>query len=113
MKESFVSGARLTEWPVEYSTAGESANSFAGELLGQARIVGMPVTARKGARCPSCDSIIYSRRHVLCGVCGCQLPESCLFNFSQAACVERTLEEERQRHRAWLRKANEMTSWVS
>src|SRR5438046_2223369 len=38
--------------------------------------------------CPSCDSIVYSRRHRLCGVCGQVLPEDCLFTATAAESVE-------------------------
>src|SRR5256885_5449679 len=54
--------------------------------------------------CPSCDSVVYSRRHRLCGVCGQVLPDGCLFTVSEAQNVEMLLRTERQRHRAWLRK---------
>ena len=54
--------------------------------------------------CPSCDSIVYSRRHRLCGVCGQLLPEACLFTAAEAEIVATLLSTERQRHRAWLKK---------
>ena len=54
--------------------------------------------------CPSCDSIVYSRRHRLCGVCGEALPKDCLFTATEAENVEMLLRTERQRHRAWLKK---------
>jgi predicted nucleic acid-binding Zn ribbon protein len=54
--------------------------------------------------CPSCDSIVYSRRHRLCGVCGEALPTDCLFTATEAENVEMLLRTERQRHRAWLKK---------
>jgi len=54
--------------------------------------------------CPSCDSIVYSRRHSLCGVCGEALPKDCLFTATEAENVEMLLRTERQRHRAWLKK---------
>jgi len=58
--------------------------------------------------CPSCDSIVYSRRHRLCGVCGQVLPEDCLFTATEAESVEMILRNERQRHRAWLKKTTAM-----
>jgi hypothetical protein len=58
--------------------------------------------------CPSCDSIVYSRRHRLCGVCGRLLPEDCLFTAREAENVETLLKTERQRHRAWMKKAMAM-----
>ena len=54
--------------------------------------------------CPACDSIVYSRRHRLCGVCGQLLPEACLFTATEVEKVEMLLRTERQRHRAWLKK---------
>ncbi len=56
-------------------------------------------------RCPSCNSLVYSRRHKRCGVCGQALPASCLFSPDEAERVDALLRTERQRHRAWLKKA--------
>lgn len=53
-------------------------------------------------RCPSCRSIVYSRRHRLCGVCSQPLPESFLFPVSEARRITQLLEAERQQHRRWL-----------
>ena len=58
--------------------------------------------------CPSCDSIVYSRRHRLCGVCGQALPEDCLFTTTEAESVEMLLRAEQQRHKAWLKKSAAM-----
>ena len=41
-------------------------------------------------KCPKCGSIIYSRRNVLCGVCGERLPPELLFSPEQRAAVGRT-----------------------
>jgi hypothetical protein len=57
------------------------------------------------ARCPACNSIVYSRRHELCSVCGEHLPQKCRFTNWEARRVESLFETERSRHRAWLRKA--------
>jgi len=67
--------------------------------------------ARVGAQtqqrhCPFCDSIIYSRRHKLCGVCSHELPEQILFSAEQAKNVTSILRDEQQRHRAWLHRSN-------
>ena len=59
-------------------------------------------SAPRQGRCPHCDSIIYSRRHKLCGVCSNELPETCRFDQTQAANVALLLQEERTRHRAWM-----------
>ena len=58
--------------------------------------------------CPSCDSIVYSGRHRLCGLCGQVLPADCLFTATEAQNVEMLLRTERQRHRAWLKKTTAM-----
>ena len=55
-------------------------------------------------RCPACDSIVYTRRHKLCGVCSQVLPENCLFTRSEAEDVELLVKTERQCHRVWLKK---------
>src|SRR5437899_11742869 len=54
--------------------------------------------------CPTCDSIIYSRRHGRCGVCEQKLPESFLFNSDEAEKINALLAAERQRHKTWLMK---------
>jgi hypothetical protein len=56
-------------------------------------------------RCPACNSLVYSRRHNRCGVCGRILPTSCLFTSDEAERVDALLRKERQRHRDWLRRA--------
>ena len=58
----------------------------------------------RAGHCPACDSIIYSRRHRLCGVCGQALPADCRFTAIEAERVEVLLRTERQRHRAWLKR---------
>jgi hypothetical protein len=54
--------------------------------------------------CPSCGSIVYTRRHGLCGACGESLPEDCRFTAAEAQNVAMLVRTERQRHRAWLKK---------
>ena len=49
--------------------------------------------------CPKCGSIIYSRRNVLCGICGEQLPKNLLFTPEERAKVERDLENLKQREK--------------
>lgn len=61
-------------------------------------------TPRKSQRCPTCNSIIYSRRHRLCGVCGQQLPVDRLFTLPEANAVARLVSIEKQRYRKWLSK---------
>ena len=54
--------------------------------------------------CPSCHSIVYSRRHGRCGVCEQKLPENFLFNSDEAEKIDALLTTERQRHKTWLMK---------
>jgi len=56
----------------------------------------------RAKRCPSCGSIIYSRRQSQCGVCEEVLPEKVMFNSVEAQRVDALLRTERQRHKAWL-----------
>jgi hypothetical protein len=63
--------------------------------------------APKTRRCPFCESIIYSRRHKLCGVCASELPEEILFTNEQAQNIELMLREERVRHRAWMQRGRQ------
>jgi len=63
--------------------------------------IGVPSQER---RCPYCDSVIYTRRHRLCGVCDEALPADRLFTEIEAERVEILLQTERERHRAWLEK---------
>src|SRR5213075_1738194 len=56
-------------------------------------------------RCPSCNSVVYTRRHNRCGVCEQVLPESFLFTSDEAERVKSLLRVERQRHQVWLKKA--------
>jgi len=58
--------------------------------------------ATRERRCPSCDSIVYSRRTSRCGVCEQVLPSNCLFTSAEAEKVDSLLRTERQRHKAWL-----------
>jgi len=55
-------------------------------------------------KCPKCGSIIYSRRNVLCGVCGDRLPPELLFTPEQRAVVEKELAELKLRERAERQK---------
>lgn len=55
-------------------------------------------------RCPHCHSIVYTRRHRLCGVCSGELPDCCLFNDREARRIEMLLRSEKERHRRWNQK---------
>ena len=48
-------------------------------------------------KCPSCGSVIYSRRNVLCGVCGQRLPDWVRFTPAERELVERDLKEAKRR----------------
>lgn len=50
----------------------------------------------KEHKCPQCGSIIYSRRNVLCGVCGERLPEELLFQGKEREMVEKNLKAARK-----------------
>jgi uncharacterized Zn finger protein (UPF0148 family) len=50
-------------------------------------------------KCPHCGSVVYSRRNVLCGVCGKRLPDSVLFTAEERTVVERELAEAKRRAR--------------
>lgn len=50
-------------------------------------------------KCPKCGSLIYSRRNVLCGVCGERLPEELLFTPEQREKVERDWRELKEREK--------------
>src|SRR6266571_5439812 len=76
-------------------------------LGGHNPYLGIRVKPRE-RHCPSCDSIVYSRRHRLCGVCGHALPEDCRFTAPEAESVEMLLRTERQGHRAWLKRTTAM-----
>ena len=78
---------------------------FQVDLL-SSHTVGSRIRIEPGShRCPSCGSIVYCRRHRLCGVCGQVLPEECLFTASEARDVEMIVSAERQAHKAWLKRA--------
>ena len=51
------------------------------------------------AKCPFCSSLIYSRRNVLCGVCGQRLPKDLLFDEREREAIERDLTEAKRRLR--------------
>jgi hypothetical protein len=58
-----------------------------------------------GNRCPHCGSIIYSRRHKLCGVCTEELPAELLFPRQEAQRLQCLMRSEELRHRTWMAKA--------
>jgi hypothetical protein len=62
------------------------------------------VSSQPERHCPHCGSLVYSRRHKLCGVCAEPLPSECLFSLEQAVQVQVLMEEERARHKTWLHR---------
>ena len=51
-------------------------------------------------KCPECGSVIYSRKNVLCGVCGKRLPDGLLFTATERAAVDRQMIELKRRKQA-------------
>ncbi len=66
------------------------------------RVPGAAKLSGTACRCPSCHSIIYSRRQTICGICESPLPAGFLFSYAEAKAVESLLRCERRRHRAWM-----------
>ena len=48
-------------------------------------------------KCPNCGSVIYSRKNVLCGVCGKTLPPELLFKAEERQRAERDLADAKRR----------------
>ena len=61
-------------------------------------------------KCPKCGSIIYSRRNVLCGVCGERLPSELLFTPEQRETVERELQVLKEREKEMRQREAERSS---
>ncbi len=84
----------------------ESAEFEVGHVEAFAR----GVRLQRERHCPHCNSVVYSRRHKLCGSCGEVLPEECMFSAQEAQSVEVLLNEERDRHRKWLQRFSQVPS---
>jgi len=54
-------------------------------------------------KCPKCGSIIYSRRHPICGQCGEKLPESLMFDPATRKKIDHQIEQDKKRQ-AWQAK---------
>jgi hypothetical protein len=100
MGRGYMSGARLDlAWSTE-----EEATHFVVELT---TATAPGVMRQIGARqltghCPQCKSIVYSRRHRMCGVCNQPLPDALLFSEREAERVAQLVHKERSEHRRWL-----------
>jgi predicted amidophosphoribosyltransferase len=87
----------------------ELAHGIGVESLTHDQMVIRTITRSKPeALCPYCGSIIYSRRHRLCGACSRPLPRELLFDEVEARQVDALLQSEKERHRHWMR-AHSMT----
>ncbi len=94
-----MSGTRFnTEWDVHL----DAAVSERIPLLRAPGWTRESPTKQPPGHCPCCRSIVYSRRHRLCGVCGEPLPEHLLFADRDARRIELILRSERLRHQRWM-----------
>jgi acetyl-CoA carboxylase beta subunit len=59
------------------------------------------VATKSVSKCPSCESIIYSRKNKICGVCAEALPDELLFTADERERVEELIEREKMRHHWW------------
>jgi hypothetical protein len=50
-------------------------------------------------KCPHCQSIIYSRRHKVCGKCGSALPENLVLTPAQIQKLDKERAREKKRSR--------------
>jgi len=62
-------------------------------------------------KCPKCGSIIYSRRNMLCGVCGERLPQDLLFTPEERKVVEGQLGEMDHREQAARSSQPELSTY--
>ena len=74
------------------------------EALRQRAYARQVVSPHSAAKCPHCESIIYSRRNKLCGVCGEVLPPGLLFSPSEARRIEKLLQSEKLKHKGWMHR---------
>jgi hypothetical protein len=55
-------------------------------------------------RCPRCESIVYSRRNILCGICG-HAERLLIRTARKRKKVEQLIETDRQRYRKWVKRS--------
>ena len=96
---------KQTNRRAEISTASENSNASEPTIDRSLHTRDLS-EAHKLLRCPHCDSIIYSRRNKLCGVCNQVLPRELLFSAVEAGRIESLLAQERQRHKLWMVRAS-------
>ena len=94
-----------TTLPLSWSGDRDVRSAAIGGVGTSARGARRTVWQRIDFRCPGCDSIVYSRRNKLCGVCGDALPEEFLFNPYEARRVESLMRSEQERHRKWMARS--------
>jgi len=63
-------------------------------------------------KCPKCGSVIYSRRNVLCGVCGERLPQELLFTPEERQVVESQLDSMKQKEQAERASQPELSTYA-
>jgi predicted nucleic acid-binding Zn ribbon protein len=89
--------AIFREFPASTDLRGQSQR---GE--GAAHLSRKVANVTASLHCPVCGSIIYSRRHRLCGVCATPLPREFMFSAAEASRIETLLESDRRKHRQWI-----------
>ncbi len=101
----FMSARSQTEVPIDWPDDQEGfALAPSTRNLDLVREIGAP---RPRQDCPKCHSIIYSKRHRLCSVCGEPLPDECLFPLAETLRIGALMSGERQKHRRWLARIGE------
>ena len=100
--ESWVQRETGTSAPVLQSISGQTQPGQRQDKVNRPSLARQIAPNHLEHRCPVCRSIIYSRRHRLCGVCSRPLPEESLFTPSEARRIEKLIESERERHKRWL-----------
>lgn len=61
-------------------------------------------------RCPSCNSPIYSRKRIYCGVCGEKLPSELLLTEEQRRAIDEINKDCRENHEDFMTRMEERES---
>lgn len=73
-------------------------------------VVSRPITpVASPGHCPHCQSIIYSRKAKLCGVCSGPIPENIRFGQTETKRIQSLMDIERNKHRKWISKELKQT----